>query len=76
MDEQFATYVAYGETDHLEDGEVDQFRVIDLEARDAAPIGFHFGHWDVTDDREEFARCEVTGLWGACLNFNAVYIKD
>ena len=74
--EQFATYVAYGETDHLDDGEVDQFNAIDLEAREAAPSGFHFTHWDVTDNRDEFTRCEVTDLMGACLKFNAVYFKD
>lgn len=74
--EQFATYVAYGETDHLNDDEPAQFDAIDQQARDNAPAGFHFAHWDITDNRDEFTRCEATDLMGACLTFNAVYLGD
>lgn len=74
--EQFATYVMYGDADHLNDGEAEQFDAIDQHAHDTAPAGFHFAHWDVTDDRDEFARCEATDMMGACLTFNAVYFEN
>lgn len=73
--EHFATYVAYGDFDHLSDDEKSQFDDLELSARVNAPEGYHFAHWDITDQRDDFARCEATDLMGACLTFNAVYFQ-
>ena len=75
--EQFACYFVYGETDSLSDeeqGEIDSFE--NGITRFDKPEGFHFGHWDITDETEEFSLCEVTDLRGRCVKVNAVWIKD
>jgi hypothetical protein len=76
MGAQFAAYVANGDASHLTDQEVGDFDMIDQQAHDQAPAGFHFGHWAIEiDDRNEFARCEATDLMGDCYRFDAVYFE-
>lgn len=74
--EQFATFIAYGESDHLDNNEVEIFEAFEAGARSLAKAGWHFAHWDITEERDEFARCEATAMMGACLTVNAVYFKD
>ena len=74
--EQFAVYVEYGDAEHLGHGEAHDFDDLERAARDNAPEGYHFAHWSInTDNRDEFARCEATGLHGACYQLTAVYFE-
>lgn len=74
--EQFATYVEYGDIDHLSDDEVSDFNHVHNQAIVNAPEGYYFAHWSIdTNNRDEFARCEATGLHGACYQFTAVYFE-
>lgn len=76
--QQFATFVEYGDRDTLSADEVQDFEELERSARDNPPEGYTFGHWAIdTDEADEFARCEATGLHGACYRFDAVYFhKD
>lgn len=74
--EHFACWVAYGDAGELDPKEIRQIEELTEAARDNAPAGFHFAHWDITDNRDEFTRCEATDLMGTCLTFNAVYLGD
>ena len=76
--EQFASYVTYGDYDNLYYDEIEDFNDLERAARDNAPEGYTFSHWSIdTDNRDEFARCEATGLRGLCYRFDAVYFhKD
>ena len=75
---QFAPYVTYGDCDDMDSDELEDFDDLEQAARDNAPEGYTFAHWSIdTDDLDEFARCEATGLHGACYRFDAVYFhKD
>lgn len=74
---QFATYVAYYDFDELTHEEKRQFDELEQSARLNAPDGYYFAHWDInTDEYDEFARCEATGLMGNCYQFNAVYFAN
>lgn len=43
----------------------------------SAPEGFAFGHLSAdSDDLDEFARCEATGLMGPCFPVVAVYFSE
>ena len=54
--------------------ELADFEELERSARDNPPEGYTFGHWAIdTDTADEFARCEATGLHGACYQFEAVY---
>jgi len=73
--EHFATWIAYGEQDDLTPEELEQIEAITDNATNNAPEGYYFAHWAITDEREEFTKCEATGLMGACLTMRAVYFK-
>lgn len=75
---QFAALVANGDDSHLTDDEAEDFAALERSARDNPPEGYTFGHWAIEiDERDEFARCEATGLHGDCCRFDAVYFhKD
>lgn len=74
---QFASYVANGDDSHLTNQEVGDFEMIDQQAHDTAPSGYHFAHWDIkTDQYDEFAKCEATDLMGNCYQFDAVYFAN
>jgi hypothetical protein len=76
MGADFAAYVANGDASHLTDQEIGDFDMIDQQAHDQAPAGFHFGHWSIdTENYHEFARCEATDTLGACYQFDAVYFE-
>ena len=74
----FAALVANGDATGLTDEEEALFADLERDARDSAPDGYTFSHWAVdTDDRDEFARCDATGLRGECYRFDAIYFhKD
>lgn len=73
---QFATYVTYGDFDHLGDEEKSQFDDLEQSARINAPKGYRFAHWSInTDSLDEFIRCEATDLMGNCYQFDAVYFE-
>ncbi len=76
--QQFAGLVEYGEEEGLTPEELADFQELEQAARDNPPEGFTFSHWAIdTDTADEFARCEATGLHGACYQFEAVYFhKD
>ena len=73
--EHFASYISYGETDHLEKAEVDSFNELETEARENGAPNYEFAHWAITNDRDEFAKCEATQLRGACMTIEAVYFR-
>ena len=74
---QFATYVANGDFDHLTDEEKKQFDNLEQFSRLDAPNGYYFAHWGIDiDNRDEFARCEATGLMGDCCQFDAIYFEQ
>ena len=74
--EQFAVYVEYGCCDDMDSDELNDFDDLERAARDNAPKGYYFAHWSIdTDTRDEFARCEATGLHGVCYQFTAVYFE-
>lgn len=74
LGEQFAPLVANGDDSHLTADEVQDFDDLERSARDNPPEGYTFAHWSIdTDTADEFARCEATGLHGACYQFEAVY---
>jgi hypothetical protein len=74
---QYDTYVAFGEHDGITDQEKRLFDELEQSSRIDAPKGFSFAHWSVqTDNYDEFAKCEATGLMGACCQFDAVYFED
>ena len=57
--------------------EAADFARLEREARSIAANGYEFAHWAITDERDEFARCEATDLHGACTTVEAVYFhKD
>jgi len=71
---QFAALVANDDATGITRQEMLQFRAFEFEARAGAPDGFVFTHWGIdAERRDEFAKCEVTGLVGECLGFSAVY---
>lgn len=72
--QHFATLVEYGDTEGLTGREVRAFQAFEQSMRDNPPEGYEFTHWSIdTDDADEFAECEVTGLRGGCFRFDAVY---
>jgi hypothetical protein len=71
--EYFIPWIAYGEAD-LTDEETAAIEGLEAYAMDNAPGELSFSHWRVTDDRDEFARCEATGIMGACVTIHAVYM--
>ncbi len=71
--DHFMAYIAYGETDHLETEEVEIFEAFEAGARALPKNGYEFMHWSISDNRDEFAKCEATGLMGACTEVQAVY---
>jgi hypothetical protein len=74
LGEHFAPLVEYGDEEGLTPEELEDFAHLDRAARRETPDGCTFAHWSInTDDRDEFAQCEATGLRGACLRFDAVY---
>ena len=74
---QFAPYVTYGDCDDMDSDELEDFDELEQVARDNAPKGYYFAHWDInTDECNEFAQCEATGLMGSCYQFNAVYFAN
>ena len=77
LGDQFLSLIANGEADTLTDEEAAAFARLEREARSIAANGYEFAHWAITDDRDEFARCEATDLHGACTTVEAVYFhKD
>ena len=73
---QFLALIEYGEANGLTDDEEQQWDKVNRKARDNPPDGFHFGHWSIgTESKDEFTRCEVTGLMGQCYTVNAVYFE-
>ena len=71
---QFATYVEYGDIDSLTAEEKRLFDELEQSSRIDAPEGYQFAHWSIqTDQYDEFAKCEATGLMGACTEVQAVY---
>ena len=77
LGDQFLGLIAYGEADTLTDEEAADFARLEREARSIAANGYEFAHWAITDERDEFARCEATDLHGACTTVEAVYFhKD
>ena len=70
----FACYIAYGDTDTLTDAEVSEFNELEIEARGFfARDGLKFIHWHVSDDVDDFRKCEATGLHARCVKITAVY---
>ena len=77
LGDQFLCLIANGEADTLTDEEAADFARLEREARSIAANGYEFAHWAITDERDEFARCEATDLHGACTTVEAVYFhKD
>lgn len=74
--EHFATYIEYGETDHLDPVEVEIFDAFFAGVKALAKPGWSFAHWSITDSRDEFSKCEASGLFGATLEIDAIYRKD
>ena len=75
--EQFACFLAYGDESGLEQGELIDFVGFENGINEYdKPSGFRFGHWDITEQTEEFTLCEVTELHGKCIVVNAVWIKE
>ena len=74
---QFAALIANGDATGLTGDEDDSFSAFETAARLDAPHGYAFSHWAIdTDDYDEFARCEITGLHGACYRVDAVYFHN
>ena len=71
--EHFASYISYGEIDHLEKVEVDAFNEMETEARENGAPNYEFAHWVIQNGYEEFAKCEATGFFGTCITIEAVY---
>jgi len=69
----FIPWIVYGEAD-LTDEETAAIEGLEHYAMTETPGELSFSHWEVTDDRDEFARCEATGLMGACVTIHAVYL--
>jgi hypothetical protein len=75
--EQFAVYFAYGDESGLNDDE--SVSTVGFEngvMQYDKPEGYRFGHWDITNECDEFALCEITELRGKCITINAVWLKD
>jgi hypothetical protein len=73
---QFAPLIANADSSGLDNDEVHAFAGFDQDARDAAPRNYTLSHYDIdTNSHDEFARCVVTGMRGACYQVNAVYFK-
>lgn len=74
---QFTCYAEYGDFDDLSDKEMRQFDNLEQSSRIDAPEGYYFAHWSInTDQYDEFAKCEATGLMGSCYQFDAVYFAN
>jgi len=74
---QFAPLIANGDASELTDDEAHGFDSFEREVQRVAPEGYSFSHWSIdTDDYNEFARCEVTDLLGACYRVDAIYFHD
>lgn len=74
---QFAALIANGDATGLTGDEDDAFSIFETEARLSPPDGYTFSHWSIdTDSRDEFARCDVTGLRGECYAVEAIYFHD
>lgn len=71
--QHFALYIAYGETEHLTDSELADFKSLESAAKTNASEGFEFSHWSIAEDTDEFAHCEATYMMGACIIVEAVY---
>lgn len=71
--QHFATYIAYGETEGLTEDEMIDFDALEQDARRNADNGYEFAHWSITDNTDEFAKCEATGIMGATIDIEAVY---
>lgn len=73
---QFASLIANADSSGLDNDDVHAFAGFDQDARDAAPRGYTFSHYAIdTDSHDEFARCVVTGMRGACYQVNVVYFN-
>ena len=68
----FACYNANGDHDDMTDEECRQWDdfVQSLPDDSRRPPN----HVSATDDHDEFALCEVTGVWGSCTTFEAVWL--
>lgn len=74
---QFAPLIANADSSHLTDDEAHMFDSFEREVQRVAPEGYSFSHWAIdTDDYDEFAECEITGLRGACYRVDAIYFHD
>jgi hypothetical protein len=75
--EQFACFLAYGDESGLEEQDLVDFVGFEngINQYDK-PQGFRFGHWDITEQTEEFALCQVTETEGKCIIVNAVWIME
>jgi len=82
MDTQTVTYqvgeylipwIFYGDADLTEE-ERNAIDGLEDYAMTEPPGDLSFSHWEITDDRDEFARCDATGLMGACVTIRAVYM--
>jgi hypothetical protein len=71
--EYFIPWIAYGEAD-LTDDEAAAIEGLEDYAMTEPPGELSYSHWHITGDRDEFARCEATGLMGACVTIHAVYM--
>jgi hypothetical protein len=74
--EHFAPYIANGDTEGLTEDELQDFARLEQEARAIASRGYEFAHWNITDNRDEFAQCEATDLMGATVEIEAVYFRN
>jgi hypothetical protein len=73
---QFAPLIANADSSGLDNADVRAFAGFDQDVRDAAPRGYTLSHYDVdTNSHDEFARCAVIGMRGACYQVNIVYFK-
>jgi hypothetical protein len=72
----FACYIEYSETEGLNRAEIKGFDWLEGEAIKNAPEGFKFSYWSITDEHDEFTRCDATDIMGECILIEAVYFND
>ena len=73
----FLPYLINGDCSGLEDEESVELDGFENGIRQYdRPEGYRFGHWDITEETNEFAECEITGLMGNTTKVVAVWTKE
>lgn len=70
----FACHIEYGDADTLTEDEISQFEELETQARGFfSRDGLKFMHWSISDETDEFRKCEATDIMGNCVKITAVY---